>query len=110
MSIDNAFPNGLQNNTNLQQKLLNTRSLGALRAPTSSWRPFGPLDFVLRALRALRPCIYDAAEILSPTDQRTNEQGNSRSRIRREKDFKRHMRSAAVSGEMFSDTLIQVDC
>ena len=27
-----------------------TRSLGALRAPTSSWRPFGPLDFVLRAL------------------------------------------------------------
>ena len=33
-----------------------TRSLGALRAPTSSWRPFGPLDFVLRALRALRQC------------------------------------------------------
>ena len=33
-----------------------TRSLEALRAPTSSWRPFGPLDFVLRALRALRPC------------------------------------------------------
>ena len=30
--------------------------LGALRAPTSSWRPFGPLDFVIRALRALRPC------------------------------------------------------
>ena len=27
------------------------RGLGALRAPTSSWRPFGPLDFVLRALR-----------------------------------------------------------
>ena len=22
---------------------------------TSSWRPFGPLDFVLRALRVLRP-------------------------------------------------------
>ena len=36
--------------------LWNTRSLGALRAPTSSWRLFGPLDFVLRALRALRPC------------------------------------------------------
>merc|ERR1711954_60505 len=35
---------------------MNTRSLGALRAPTSSWRPFGPLYFVLRALRALRPC------------------------------------------------------
>ena len=34
----------------------NTRSLGAPRAPTSSWRPYGPLDFVLRALRALRPC------------------------------------------------------
>ena len=33
-----------------------TRSLGALRAPTSSWRPFGPLDFVLHALRALRSC------------------------------------------------------
>ena len=33
-----------------------TRSLGALRAPTSSWGPFGPLDFVLYALRALRPC------------------------------------------------------
>ena len=39
------------------------RSLGALRAPTSSLRPFGPalgpsglLDFVLRTLRALRPC------------------------------------------------------
>ena len=26
------------------------RSLGALRAPTSSLRTFGPLDFVLRAL------------------------------------------------------------
>ena len=40
-----------------------TRSLGALRAPTSSLWPFGPalgtsglLDFILRALRALRPC------------------------------------------------------
>ena len=33
-----------------------TRSLGALRALTSSRRPFGPLDFVLRALGALRPC------------------------------------------------------
>ena len=33
-----------------------TRSLGALRASTSSWSPFGPLDFVLRALLALRPC------------------------------------------------------
>ena len=34
---------------------LNTRRLGALRAPTSSWRPFRPLDFVLRAPRALSP-------------------------------------------------------
>ena len=33
----------------------NTRSLGAPRAPTSSWRSFGPPDFVLRALWALRP-------------------------------------------------------
>ena len=31
------------------------RSLAALQDLTSSWRPFGPLDFVLRALRALRP-------------------------------------------------------
>ena len=36
--------------------MLQTRSLGALMALTSSWTPFGPLDFVLRALRALRPC------------------------------------------------------
>ena len=40
-----------------------TRSLGALRAPTSRLRLFGPalgpsglLDYVLHALRALRPC------------------------------------------------------
>ena len=38
------------------EEVFKTRSLGALRASTSSWRPFGPLDFVLRALRALRPC------------------------------------------------------
>ena len=36
--------------------IIKDRSLGPLRAPTSIWRPFGPLDFVLRALRALRPC------------------------------------------------------
>ena len=36
--------------------ILDTRSLGALRAPTSSWRPFGPFDFALRAFGALRPC------------------------------------------------------
>ena len=29
-----------------------TKTLGALRAPTSSWRPFGPLDFILCALRS----------------------------------------------------------
>ena len=33
-----------------------TRSLGALQALTSSWRPFGPLNFVHSALRTLRPC------------------------------------------------------
>ena len=32
-----------------------TRSLGAPSGPTSSWRPFGPLDFVLRCLRVFRP-------------------------------------------------------
>ena len=32
-------------------------SPGALRAPPSSWKPFRPLDFVLRALQALRPCV-----------------------------------------------------
>ena len=37
------------------QEILGTRSLGALRVPTSSWRPFGPLDFVLRAPQAFRP-------------------------------------------------------
>ena len=49
-----------------------TSSLGALLAPTSSWWPFGSalgpsglLDFVIRALRALRlcdprRCIHDA--------------------------------------------------
>ena len=44
-------------------QIFKTRSLGALRAPTSSLRPFGPalgpsslLDFVLYALRVLRPC------------------------------------------------------
>ena len=31
------------------EKYTKTRSLGALRAPNSSWRPFGPLDFILRA-------------------------------------------------------------
>ena len=40
-----------------------TRSLGALWGPTSTWRPFGPalgpsglLDFVLHPLWPLRPC------------------------------------------------------
>ena len=35
---------------------ITTRSLEAPWAKTSSWRPFGPLNFVLPALRALRPC------------------------------------------------------
>ena len=38
------------------QQIYFTRSLGALRALTSSCWAFGPFDFVLRALRALRPC------------------------------------------------------
>ena len=37
-------------------QLCSTRSLRALRAPTSSLRPLGLFDFVLRALQALRPC------------------------------------------------------
>ena len=46
-----------------------TRSLWVLQALTSCWRPFGPLDFVLRAHRALNthedprshgdPCVGD---------------------------------------------------
>ena len=48
-----------------RQNMSKTRSQGALRAPTSSWRPFGPLDFVLRtlsqrlwALRLRNTCRY----------------------------------------------------
>ena len=37
-------------------KIFWTRCLGALRAFTSSWRPFRALDFVICVLRALRPC------------------------------------------------------
>ena len=44
--------------------LFSTRSVGALRAPTSSWRPFRPLDFVLRALRALRPCDLRVGDLI----------------------------------------------
>ena len=42
-------------------KIFNTRSLGALRVPTSSWRPFGPLDFVL--------CALSDAQAVWPTPQ-----------------------------------------
>ena len=59
--------------TLLSHYTTNTRSLGALRAPTSSLWPFGPpfgpsglLNFVLRALRALRPC--DPRTVASGTD------------------------------------------
>ena len=45
-----------------------TRSLGALWAPTSSWRPFGPLDFFLRALRALRPTFVGCWIVCWPLD------------------------------------------
>ena len=38
----------------MEWQISKTRSLGALRAPTSSWRPFGPLDFALRVLRPVR--------------------------------------------------------
>ena len=38
------------NTAKYKTRLLETRSLGALR------RPFGPLDFVLHSLRPLRPC------------------------------------------------------
>ena len=37
----------------IQGKLYPTRNLGALRALTSTWRPFGHLDFVHCAFRAL---------------------------------------------------------
>ena len=37
------------------QTFLNHWSLGALLVPTLSWRPFRPLNFVLRALRAVWP-------------------------------------------------------
>ena len=49
----NALPSIIKKDTTIYYHT--TRSLGALRAPNSSWRPFGSLDFVLRALRALRP-------------------------------------------------------
>ena len=39
----------------IPQQIFHTKSLGAVRAPTSSCRSFKPLDFVLRTLRALRP-------------------------------------------------------
>ena len=38
----------------LKVVMMTNRSVGALWAPTSSWRPFGPLDVVLRALRPVR--------------------------------------------------------
>ena len=43
--------------------LLQTRSLGALRALTSTWRPFGPLDCdrVTNAKLTCDACICDAS-------------------------------------------------
>ena len=52
------------------EKMFGTRSVGALRASNSSWRPFGPLNFILRALRAVRlvdPCVRDWI-VCSPLD------------------------------------------
>ena len=51
-----SLPSSLSQNLDLltPSVIYSTRSLGALQAPTSSWRSFGPLNFILRALRALR--------------------------------------------------------
>ena len=38
--------------------LFTTRSLGALRASSSSWRPFGPVEFVLRSGWYVGPAIF----------------------------------------------------
>ena len=48
------------------KKTFKTRSVGALWAPTSSWRSFGPLDFVLRALRALRTVLRARLTLFRP--------------------------------------------
>ena len=54
-SIYSFLPSALQMHK-CKELIYVTRSRGALRALSSRWRPFGPLDFVLRALWALRPC------------------------------------------------------
>ena len=56
MFFRNVIWLGFFMNSLFNDNMKGTRSLGALRVPTSSWRPFGPLDFVLRALQALRLC------------------------------------------------------
>ena len=69
-----------------------TRSLGALRAPTSSLGPSGLFDFVLYALRALRPCdpksnahahmcVFALDGVKNITNERADGQGVSRSRV-----------------------------
>ena len=69
-----------------------TRSLGARWAPTSSWRPFGPafcpsgiLDFVLHALRALRPC-----------DPRTHSVGNPTNFMEKSNKFHREIQQISL--------------
>ena len=53
-----SFPCSFHHKLTMLMVNIADRSLGALRALTSSWRPFGPLDFALRALRALRPVTH----------------------------------------------------
>ena len=54
--ITNTTNTSIATSTKERANMAN-RSLRALRAPTFSWRPFGPFDFVLCALRALRLCV-----------------------------------------------------
>ena len=75
-----------------KSKYTNTRSLGARWAPTSSWRPFGPafcpsgiLDFVLHALRALRPC-----------DPRTHSVGNPTNFMEKSNKFHREIQQISL--------------
>ena len=48
-SSDDDYDDDYDDDFDYLMIIMMTRSLGALRAPTSSWRPFGPLDFVFRA-------------------------------------------------------------
>ena len=83
-----------------------------LRGPSSSWRPFGPLDFVLCALWALRPCdpgkvdmcdecmynasVYEASYLLQ-----TNGQADSGSGVWFATPYTFHNVSAKKSTQIF---------